>query len=178
MDTQSDEVIVQKVLGGDTHLFGEIVNRYQNKLLRYVWYLTNHSNDSEDVVQETFIKVYRNLNGFNTTLKFSSWIYRIAHNEAMNFVKKKKPILVGHDEMYKLENIKNQTSNTKKIENTLYIRQLLDTLELKYREPLELYYIEERTYEEISDILRIPIGTVGIRIRRAKESLKHKANNS
>ena len=173
MDILPDEQIVAKVLAGNKHLFGEIVTRYQNKLLRYIRYLTNNSNDSEDIAQETFIKVYRNLNGFNQRLKFSSWVFRIAHNEAINFIKKRSLILIAPDEFYKVENHLFANNQKSSLITEITVKQLLKTLPMKYREPLELYYIEERSYSEISDILRMPIGTVGVRIKRAKALLKN-----
>src|SRR3989338_9852491 len=86
----SDEQVVRQVREKDKELFGEIIRRYQSKLMRYVIYLTGDYNKAADIVQETFIKAYVNLNGFNINKKFSSWIYRIAHNETMNMFSRYK----------------------------------------------------------------------------------------
>ena len=85
----SDEKIVE-IVKKDNEVYAEIIKRYKEKLLRYATYLTKNEERAADVVQNTFIKVYVNLNGFNTKKKFSSWIYRIVHNEAMNMIKKYK----------------------------------------------------------------------------------------
>ena len=83
-----DEELVELIIKDDQELFGERVTRYQDKLERYILRLGSSKEQSQDVVQDTFIKAFKNLRGFNQSLKFSSWIYRIAHNEAINLFKK------------------------------------------------------------------------------------------
>lgn len=167
---KTDEQIVVLVKE-DKEIYSEIVERYQEKLLRYVKYLIGDAHKARDVVQESFIKAYINLNSFDISKKFSSWIYRIAHNLAINEAKK-------HQKEIKLfDNIEND--DHEKIEKELErkeviseLKKCLKQLPLIYKEPITLYYLEEKSYEEISDILRIPGGTVAIRIRRAKQTLK------
>jgi len=90
MENKTDEEIVELVSKGNKELYAEIIQRYQTKLMRYAQYLIDDYAKASDAVQESFIKAYINLNGFNTKKKFSSWIYRIVHNEAMNLVNKHK----------------------------------------------------------------------------------------
>jgi len=84
----SDEEIIEKVRTSNQDLYAVIIDRYQKKLLRYIGNLIKDENKAIDVVQESFIKAFVNLNSFNTEKKFSSWIYRIAHNQAINLAKK------------------------------------------------------------------------------------------
>jgi RNA polymerase sigma-70 factor, ECF subfamily len=167
----SDEQLVIKVREEDKELYAEIVNRYQDKLMRYTTYLINDEEKAVDVVQEGLIKAYVNLNGFNTNKKFSSWIYRIVHNEAMNAVKK------YHRES-PIEKDMDWPSNTNLEEefDKKQIREMaqkcLSNIPIKYSEPLVLFYMEDYSYEDISDILRLPMGTVAIRISRAKALMK------
>jgi len=84
----SDEGLVGLVRSKDQELYAVLMRRYQAKLLRYANYLVRNNQRAEDVVQEAFIKAFVNLQGFNTKKKFSSWIYRIVHNEAINQLKK------------------------------------------------------------------------------------------
>ncbi|MBP9821113.1 RNA polymerase sigma factor, partial [Candidatus Saccharibacteria bacterium] len=91
----ADEQIVQLVISGNKEKFGDIMERYEPKLMRYVVYLAHDEPMATDIVQETFIKSYKNLKSYNPKYKFSSWIYRIAHNEAMNAVKRDKNIVNG-----------------------------------------------------------------------------------
>jgi len=167
----SDEKLTTLVREKDKELYSEIIRRYEKKLLGYANYLIFDDNDAADVVQNTFIKAYINLNSFKIGKKFSSWIYRIAHNEAMNMLSKhKKRVQIDQnmdfdsgvdleDEVIKKE-LKQSTHNC------------LKQLPVIYSEPLSLYFLEEKSYEEISDILRIPVGTVGTRINRAKSIMK------
>jgi RNA polymerase sigma-70 factor (ECF subfamily) len=169
---QTDEAVVQQVRARDKELYAVIIARYQEKLLRYAAYLVGDADMGADVVQESFIKAYINLNSFDTKKKFSSWMYRIVHNEAMNILKKQKNL---HPLTEEHENIAGEVN----IEDA-FIREELQTMAhdclqaipVMYREPAALYYLDDKSYEEISEILRIPVSTVGTRISRAKVQLK------
>lgn len=167
----SDEEVISIVRTKDKETYVEIIKRYQTKLMRYASYLVGDEHRGADVVQASFIKAYINLNGFDTKKKFSSWMYRIVHNEAMNVLKKHKkqqPIVdqIEFDSGVDLED------DFIKRELVSHAHDCLDKMPIMYKEPLSLYYLEEKSYEEISDILRIPIGTVGTRINRAKGIMK------
>ncbi len=163
----SDEEVVEITRTKNKEAYSEIIKRYQGKLMRYAKYLVNDNERASDVVQDAFIKAYINLNSFDTKRKFSSWIYRIVHNEAVNLInkyKKEKPLFenIDFDSGINIEEEYTQNEVRKMVKNCL------EEMSLLYREPLSLYYLEEKSYKEISDILRIPIGTVGTRINRAK----------
>lgn len=174
----SDEELIELVRSQDQELYAEIVKRYQNKLLRYAETIVRNSDQAADVVQQAFIKAFTNLYGFSTKKKFSSWIYRIVHNEAINLIKKhhKEHSLEGNEWPEDIFTDKNQTNaqeqlEEKEIKNA--VNQALDLLPIKYRSVLTLSYLEDKSYEEISDILKIPTGTVGTRINRGKKLLAH-----
>lgn len=169
----SDELLVMEVVNGEVDAYGEIMARYEGKLRRYVLYLIHDQALAEDVVQDTFIKAYRNLKGFNTKYAFSSWIYRIAHNEAMNAVKRTRRILdldvadlpsTAYDRG--VEDLAEEGILKESVQGCL------DELDIKYREVVQLVYFEHMKYTDVSDVLRIPASTVGVRLLRAKESLK------
>lgn len=167
----SDEQIVDLVRTEDKELYLEIVLRYQKKLLRYAINLIQDKSKAEDAVQESFIKAFVNLNSFNIKMKFSSWIYRIVHNQVMNIFNKSKrelPLLDNVD----FDSGKNIELDLSKKEIQERVNKCIDKMSIMYSEPLSLHYVEERSYEEISDILRLPIGTVGTRINRAKIIMK------
>ena len=86
----SDEDLARKVQSGDTEAFGELVGRYQEKLLRYARKFLLDPDDAQDIVQDIFIKAYHNMQSFDTSRRFSPWIYRIAHNEFINELKKRQ----------------------------------------------------------------------------------------
>ncbi len=172
----SDEQVVELVRSVNKENYAEIIRRYQSKLVRYATYLVNDPDTGADIAQESFIKAYVNLNSFKTDKKFSSWIYRIAHNEAINTIKKYKKS-VSIDETFDLgsgEDIEDEFIKDEIISRT---HRCLNNMPIIYREPLSLYYLEEKSYEDISDILRIPTSTVGTRISRAKSIMKKICQN-
>ncbi len=168
----SDEEIIEKVRSEDQEFYAIIIERYQEKLLRYAANLIQDEDSAADIVQESFIKAFKNLKGFNIKKKFSSWIYRIVHNEAINHAKKYRreiPILERID----FKSGEDVELNFEKKEIISRVERCFSKMPLLYAEPLRLYYIDEKSYEEISDILRLPMGTVATRISRAKILIKH-----
>ncbi|HPA25427.1 MAG TPA: RNA polymerase sigma factor [bacterium] len=167
----SDEQLVEYIAKEDQELFSEIVLRYQKKLFRYANSLSKDSDKAADIVQNSFIKAFINLKSFKTEMKFSTWIYRIVHNEAINEIKKNKQ----HVEMPEGFDIRSEGGTEPDFDRQEMIqkvRSCLDKIPILYREPLSLYFLEEKSYNEIADILRLPLGTVGTRINRAKIFMK------
>ena len=168
----SDEEIVEKVINLNQDFYAIIIDRYQKKLVRYANNLIKDGDKAIDIVQESFIKAFINLNSFDTKKKFSSWIYRIVHNQVMNVAKKyqkETPLLEDWD-FESSDNIEKDFEQRETAEN---VEKCLSKIPLLYSEPIALYYIDEKSYEEISDILKIPIGTVATRINRAKKIMKN-----
>lgn len=175
----TDEEVVQQSLT-NTAFFEQIVLRYERKLTAYIRRLgvATHE-DQQDVLQDIFIKVYKNLNGFDTSLTFSSWIYRIAHNEAISWYRKKHVRPEGHlvdnsDDVFELQGSSEQSSEKLFDEqvNATEVKRALGALNQKYRDALILRFFEHKEYDEIGDILKIPTGTVGTLIHRGKQELK------
>lgn len=181
----SDEEIVAKTLL-DKAFFEHIVLRYEDKLSRYIWRLGIHNEDDRaDVLQNIFIKVYKNLYGFDTELSFSSWVYRIAHNEAISFYRRKRVRPEGHlvdnqEDLIGL--ISSPEENAEKHfdmrVNAQEVSRAFAHIDQKYRDALILRFFEHKEYEEISDILKIPPGTVGTLIHRGKKELKAQLRDS
>lgn len=160
----------------DPDQFFCLIKRYEEKLLRYIIRISKFSRqDAEDVLQEVFIKTYFNLNGFDSDLKFSSWIYRIAHNETISAIRKKAIRPSVSLEVEDLEKFGDAFDMVKDVENSLD-RKMIDTalshLDEKYREVLILRFLDEKDYVEIADILKKPISTVGNLILRGKKLFK------
>lgn len=170
-EEKSDEELVKIIRSVDRESFSIIIDRYEKKLLRYAFNLIKNEQKASDVVQESFIKSFVNLKGFDTKKKFSSWIYRIVHNEAMNIIKKYHREIPILDEM-DFQSNENIELEFEQKEARQEVEKCLADLPLIYAEPLSLYYLEEKTYDEISDILHIPPGTVAIRLKRAKIIMK------
>lgn len=171
-----DKKNIQIVLHSDKNHFIFIVKDYEEKLSRYIKRFINNEEDIIDILQNVFVKTYQNLNDFNFEYKFNSWIYRIAHNETVNYLKKNKKIGISFIDIDLISNTlfakESSDENILGKENKDKIEKVLDKLDIKYREILVLNFFEDMSYDEISDILKIPISTVGTRVRRAKEKLK------
>jgi RNA polymerase sigma-70 factor (ECF subfamily) len=171
----TDEDVVRLVQSGNIEIFGEIVNRYEEKIKRYGRKFLSGTEDIEDIVQDTFIKAYENIQDFDANRKLSSWLYRIAHNEFINALKKqkKKPLSIFElDTILPYHFDKEIQQEMDKDEVVKALDKCLDDLDLKYREPVILYYLEGLDYREIAEVLRIPISTVGIRLKRGRDKIK------
>jgi len=172
-DEITDESLVTKILSGKKELFYYLIKRYETKLRRYILRITNRKNEVDDLLQNVFIKTYKNLSTFNKELNFSSWIYRIAHNESIN--------LIGSSFIQKFVSLPDwfDVGSRDEVEEKIDDEQMkkklkncIEKLDIKYKEPLVLFYYEEKTYEEISDILRIPVRNVGVLIHRGRLRIK------
>lgn len=178
LEIASDNELVALALNNQND-FVYIVNRYEKRLMRYILRLSNlRPEEAQDVLQNIFIKTYINLNDFDDRLKFSSWIYRIAHNEVIdNFRKHQaRPQLIDLDisdsQMKDLVAGIDLLEEASLSERAQKIRLAIVSLDMKYQEPLVLKYFEERDYKEIAYIIRKPVGTVASRINKAKVELK------
>ena len=172
MNTQTDEQIVEKICNGNLNLYSIIIERYQNKLLRYTHFMINNTDQCADIVQESFVKAYINLKGFDTKRKFSSWLYKIVHNETLNYIKKhKKQVIIAED--FDVPSDENIEEDFDKQIDVQKMEECLKQIHIKYSEPLILFYFEQKSYTEISEILRMPEGTVATRINRAKKIIKN-----
>ena len=178
IETLTDEELVALVLK-NKDFFTFIIQRYEAKLQRYLKRLgVVVFEDAEDLLQVIFIKVYKNLNGFNSQLKFSSWIYRIAHNETVSFFRARKIRPEGNlvenseDILPFLHEEFNTDAEAEKSINAKYLKEAMEKLDDKYKQVVILRFFEGLDYGEISDILQIPPGTVATLLHRAKKKLQ------
>ncbi len=173
---KTDEQIALDVQNGNAASFSLLIDRYEAKLMRYGHRFLSSDDDVRDAVQETFIKGYTNLRSFDISRRFSPWIYRIAHNEFVNALKKRGAGTVSlsdFDEVLPHPAAREQTqSKAEDAELRRFLDAGLNSLDAKYKEPLVLYYFEEMDYKEIADVLHIPVATVGVRLKRGKDMLK------
>lgn len=173
----SDEALAAAAQGGDKDAFGVLARRFEDRLLRYARRLSGSSGtDPEDVVQEALIKAYVNLRSFDTTRRFSPWLYRIVHNELVNGVRRRaREIFDFYDFDAFLPHVTAGGDIMKETDRGL-LREELDRclagLPASYREPLVLFAFDGLTYAEIGEVLRLPPVTVGVRISRGRAKLK------
>lgn len=184
----TDEELVRETLA-HPDIYGTLVERYEAKLARYIRRVVPLSDDDvKDVLQDVFIKAYQNLNDFDGNLLFSSWIYRIAHNEAITLIRKRKHMVrfapssdaAQDDELDAgvIEAIAADDDVEEEVGRRLQSEQaqrILGELDPLYRTILVLRFAEQKDYREISDILRKPMGTVATLLYRAKKQFRQKA---
>lgn len=172
----SDEYIAKKVQAGDVDAFGELMHRYEAKLKRYGHKFLSGTEEIDDLVQDVFIKTYENIQSFDANLRFSPWVYRIAHNVFVNELKRKKKYgfsVFDPDVILPLiPSTETADQDTLNKEQKVAIESQLETLSAKYREVVVLHYMEELSYQEISEVLKISVTAVGARMTRAREKLR------
>jgi RNA polymerase sigma-70 factor (ECF subfamily) len=173
----TDEEHVKAIID-DPQSFVYIVETYEKPLLRFIHRISSVSEeDAKDILQDAFIKMYRNVNSFDAKWKFSSWAYRITRHEVIDhFRKKKVRPQINFSDLG--DAVIGRFSAAIDIEEEIHtsiskekLLELLDELDYKYKEILVLKFLEEKSYEEMSDIIKKPIGTIGTRINRAKRQL-------
>jgi len=176
--------IIALISAWDIDAFYCIVEKYEQKLLKYILRITNVSyEDAENILQEVFIKAYTKINSYNSDYSFSSWIYRIAHNHTIDYYKKnskKETVNLEWDDdninfLNLFESDDNIEKNVFSKELNEKIWEIINSLDIKYKEILILKFLEEKNYKEISDILKIPEWTVATLINRWKKQFREKA---
>jgi RNA polymerase sigma-70 factor (ECF subfamily) len=175
-DQLSDPEVVRRSLDNIDY-FGCLYDRYAKRLIQYITNLSNTpEEEAEDILQEAFIKIWANLNEYDSSLKLSSWLYRIVHNETISYIRKKgsygKNNLIQLDDIILNDLYEDLRMESDKEEIFTLTGKVLNMMPEKYRQYLILKFIEKLSYEEISDILKVPEGTVATRINRAKKLFK------
>ncbi len=178
LEEQTDEELAKRV-PTEVRAFEVIMRRYEDPLMRYIFRITNASRESaEDILQESFLKAYQNINSFDISLSFSSWIYRIVYNAVVSDWRKQKVRPEGNavtiDDTF-IDVIIAESDVVGEIDRTYlksFLEKVLAEIDPKYRDVLVLRYLEEKDYKEIADILKKSMGTVSTLISRAKKALK------
>ena len=179
----SDEKLILRFQEGDINAYNELVKRYKDRLLNFVFRYFNNVEQAEDVVQDTLIKLYTHASYYKNVAKFSTWIFTIAKNNALTELRKnkrKKTDSLWTDDGQVIDINSKEESLDTKVQNEIAIDQLnkfLDEIPENFRMAVVLRDFQELSYEEISTILEIPIGTIKSRINRGRiqlaEKMKH-----
>lgn len=173
-----DEDIALLVQRGNKDVFEVLIDRYTDKLDRYIKKFLSNRQDSEDVLQDIFIKCFINIRSFDIDQKFSPWIYRIAHNEAVNLLRRNSHLSFSFDVFdnnLSFIHPKVKEDSESIVEKEImksHLDNILSDLSPKYKEIIVLYFYEDMSYRDISDVLKIPVSLVGVRIQRGKEQIK------
>lgn len=175
-DLEDKELVALSI--DDSQYFYCLMRRYEDNLANYVRRFTYLSSDDiADIVQESFINAYQHLNDCDCNLKFSSWLYRIVHNQAINFMKKNKQsvrIDIENDDEFMEWLVADTNIEKETIAKHFndYLKTIIEKLKPDYKEVIILKFFEDKDYSEISDILQKPMGTVATLLSRAKIQFK------
>lgn len=169
----SDYELVQSALSGDNTSFETIVTRYKNLVYSVVLRMVADAEDANDIAQEVFIKIYRNLDKYSPEFKFSTWVIRIATNAVIDFRRKKKQEFVSIDEMEtELPDVSTPENTYLKTEGKQELMDAISSLDDMYKMPIILYHIEGMSYQEISSVLGVSMSKIKNRIFRGRRLLK------
>lgn len=182
----SDHEIIEATKAGDENAFGEIINRYKQPLTNYIFRMLNDYEEAVDLAQESFVRVYFAIDRYHSKYAFSTYIYRIATNLAISEIRKRKRRrLLSLTGLYQYDGDEEKEfqppdenplpeDDVIGIEKRQVIEKAIVALPEKYRVPIVLREIEEKTYEEIADILELGLGTTKSRISRGRGLLRKK----
>jgi len=167
-------LLISRARGGDREAFGELVEQYRDNVYRLAYRMCGNAYDADEAAQEAFVAAWRALPNFRGDAKFSTWLYRLTTNAAIDVMRReKRHKTVGDGEMVDLADDADSPQETvERTEQQEAVQKALATLSEEYREVLLLRYMEELDYAEIAEVLQLPSGTVKSRINRAKAALK------
>ena len=167
-------LLISRARGGDREAFGALVEQYRDNVYRLAYRMCGNAYDADEAAQEAFVAAWRALPNFRGDAKFSTWLYRLTTNAAIDVMRlEKRHQTVGDGEMVDLADDADSPQETvERTEQQEAVQKALATLSEEYREVLLLRYMEELDYAEIADVLQLPSGTVKSRINRAKAALK------
>ena len=183
-----DLKIIESCLLGNTQIFSRLIDNYKNMVYNLAYRISNNPHEAEDISQEAFLRAYQSLARFNPSYKFSTWLYQITLNIIRDKFKRKEidytsldaPVETDDSEFYSQPT--DLTDNPEQIiaqkENLQAIQKAIYSLPVKYREVIVLRHLQDLSYIEIANILKLPQGTVKIRLYRAREQLKKILENN
>ena len=173
--------IIQKILNGDKDAFSHLVNKYQNALYGVIFKMLNDKDEVDDIVQETFIKAFSSIKSFDEKYSFATWLFKIGTNNCIDHLRKKKIYSISIDSTvydedgesnFKLPDVTYEADrNIIEEQKKKLIEDAINSLPEKYSAVIRKRHQEDKTYEQISDELNMPVGTVKAHIFRAREML-------
>lgn len=179
--SRKDLSLVKAALSGDQQAYQQLVDKYRNPLYFHILKLVRNRDVVDDLVQETFLKAFDCLQSYNKDYAFSTWLYRIATNHSIDYLRKKKLSTLSIDEPVKgkegemkMELTDEDSYTDREIirkQRRAMIRDAIESLPEKYRIVIRMRHMEEMSYEEIAEELNLPLGTIKAHIFRAREFL-------
>ncbi|WP_227762643.1 RNA polymerase sigma factor [Zhaonella formicivorans] len=177
LDALADEVLVQLCLSGDRAAFAEIVRRYQKQIFSLTYRLTNHVEDAQDLAQEVFLKLYQVLDKYDGNRPFFPWMYKVASNVCYTALRKKPQQDVPLEKVIEFAPLvpkkESQPEDYAEVKETQrLVQQAIAELPENYRVPLVLRYLEDLSYQQIAEVMDLPVTTIETRLFRGKSLLQ------
>ncbi|MFQ3549168.1 MAG: sigma-70 family RNA polymerase sigma factor [Armatimonadota bacterium] len=187
-EKEEERALIQRCKNGEIGAFDELITKYEKRVFNYAYRVAGNYDDANDVAQEALIRVYNSLHTFRGDANFTTWMYRIVTNVFLDDRKKQKAHRkVSLDEYIDLDenSVTRQFEDNsptpevviEKKEKDQFVQNAISTLPEYQKIIVTLYHIEDLSYEEIAEILQLPIGTVKSRLNRARLALKEKLEN-
>ncbi len=187
MKEEEEREVIKRAISGDQEAYSIILKRYRDAVFALVYRMVRNREEADDITQETFIRAFKALSRYTPKYAFSTWIFRIATNRCIDYLRKRKISIVPLDQgiRTKTGELRREIADFSTRPDEIFfqkrrrisIEQAIGSLPPKYREVILLKHKQERSYEEIAHILNLPLGTVKVRIFRARELLKKKLKN-
>lgn len=175
---EDDGELVRRCLKNEPLAFEELLQKYKNRVFSLIYRMVQHPEDAEDIAQESFIKAFRHLDSYDPSRPFISWLFKIANNTTLDFLRVKNPETLSiHGDENPIEIADNRFSQDLALDAAFQkekLEKLLNALPPLYRQALILRHQEGLNYKEIGEILQVPEGTVKIRLFRARNLMKEK----
>ena len=177
MENLRDEELIQKCLAGQTDAFGLIVQRYEKQIFSLAYRLCSNYDEAADMAQEAFVHIFRMLDRFDMSKRFFPWMYRVAHNSCINYLNKRPQSGVSLDEYAEVITDDRTTESQPEAhydneELRQHIDEAIMSLPDNYREPVHLRYIENMSYQQIAEVMGVPVSTVETRLFRGRQLLQ------
>lgn len=171
----ADEELIEAALKGDSAAFGSLVRKYQDRLYNTMLHVVGSPDDARDVVQDAFVKAFLKLETFRRSSAFYTWLYRIAFNTAISGQRRRRPQSLDERRDCGQEPLDTGSAPSERLEQEELagqVRAALETLSDEHRTVVVLRDVDGRGYDEIAEILEVPVGTVRSRLHRARMQLR------
>lgn len=177
-----DLVLVEQAIDGNQKSYAELLDRYKDAIYFMLLKMVNNKSDAEDLTIEAFGKAFKNIHQYTPNYAFSTWLFKIATNNCIDFIRKKKKLTLSIDKTFENQEgsemaqnipagVLDPEENFIKKQKIKLMREIVDKLKPRYKSLIEMRYFQELSYEEIADELKLPLGTVKAQLFRAREFL-------
>lgn len=170
MQNQEETELIARSMNGDSVAYGTLIDCYKNALYRHCFAIVRNEDVAEDIAQETFITAYYKLHTYNPSYRLSTWLFKIATNKALTWLKKASRVVRVDDEF--IASIASQHPGPEQEATYSELRRAVENLRPKQRAVISLYYWQGLSYQEIAAVLAAPLGSIKVWMRRAKQQLK------